>query len=267
MLKQVRFIGQAHGGDQRWFQFDEAGNAFSTLADPPWDGVTGYPGYIGHGYQHNTIDPATGDDYYLFTNSGDMQRRNRAGSTWMEVTGAATSGNAIAGAIEWLPSIGTQGGIVRAYAESVQRWDKAANSWSTVTSSLANPDNHRFAVRSIPHNLVLFGGGNGNSSALWSVGPTGGITSRAACPIGMGVTIGITVCCPTSGDLLVFGTGTARQYDVPSDTWSTLSLSGAPTFPTINSGHKVLAVPVPAYGVVMFIFGGSADVWLYKHSS
>lgn len=57
--KQVRFIGQAHGGDQRYHQYDEATNTFSNLTDPSWDGVIGYPGYIGHGYQHNTIDPAT----------------------------------------------------------------------------------------------------------------------------------------------------------------------------------------------------------------
>jgi hypothetical protein len=265
--KQIRWIGQAHESRQDWYQYDEATNAFTVLADPPWDtGGSGFPGYLGHGYQHNTVDPATGDQFYRMTGGGTVRAFDRAVGTWSTLPSFQSSGNAIAGAIEWLPSIGTSGGLISALGEYVQRWDKAANSVSTISSSLPGPQNHRFAWHSIPNNIVLFGGGNGDSTSLYSIGASGGITTRADCPIGMGVTIGITVTCPASGDLLVFGSaGAAQQYDVPTDEWSTKSMSGAPSFGTIDADVRIIAMPVPAYGVIVFFFVQAEEVWVHKH--
>lgn len=268
ILKQVRWFGQGHEERQDWYCYDEATDTFSVLSDPPWDGGgSGDPGYLGHGYQHNTIDPATGDDYYRMTGSATVRRLDRVAGTWGTIASHQTSGNAIAGALEWLPSIGSAGGTISFYGQYVERWDKAAASVSTVSSSIANPQNHTFAWRSIPNDLVLFGGGNGDSNALYSIGPSGGITTRADCPISMGVTIGITVTCPVSGDLLVFGSaGAARQYDVAGDSWSAKDMTGAPSFGTIDADVRIIAVPVPAYGVIVFFFCQASQVWVHKHA-
>jgi hypothetical protein len=65
--------------------------------------------------------------------------------------------------------------------------------------------------------------------------------------------------------MLVFdGNGSAFQFN--GSTWSALSMAGAPSFGSVNSGSKIIAVPVAAHGVVLFLFGGSPAVWLYKHA-
>lgn len=265
VARQVRFFGQGHYDDQRWVLFDEATNTFSMLSDPPWDdGGSSQPSYIGHGYQHNTIDPVTGDDYYRMLD-GVVQRYDRSTETWSELTGPA-SGSAVAGAIEWLPSIGSAGGLVAHVGEYLSRWDANADSWSSVSSTLTPAANHSIAHYSTPNDCVVLGGGN-DKLKLWKVGPSGDVTALTDCPIAVGVTTAVTACCPVSGDLLVIGgDSSARVLDVSGDSWSTLSLTGAPAFGTVSSSSRIIAVQLDAYGVVMFIFGAAAEVWLYKHA-
>ncbi len=262
--KQVRFIGQAHGGDQRFHQYDETSNTFTNLADPPWDGVVGYPGYLGHGYQHNAVDPATGDFYYHEYNSTIVHRLTRASGTWSRLTSPNTE---ITGGLEWLPSIGSQGGLILLLGRSCHRWDKATNSWSTPASStLTGLTYHTVAVRSVPNNVVIIGGGNGGRK-LWKIGGTGGATAIPDCPTSIGIGSSITTACPVSGNLLVIGSNSdAHKFNVSSNSWSSLSMSGAPSFGDVGSGSHVIAVPRPAYGVIMFVFGRSPAAWLYKHA-
>lgn len=264
--KQVRFIGHAHYGDQRFHQYDEATNTFSNLADPPWDGGgTGQPNYIGHGYQHNAVDPATGDLYYRLYNAPEVFRLNRATGVWSEIARAPNT--EITGGLEWLPSIGTQGGLILLLGRSCHRWDKASNTWSTPVNAALSPlTYHTVAVRSVPNNVVIVGGGNGGRK-LWKIGATGGATAIPDCPTGVGITQSITTACPVSGNLLVIGGNSdAYKFNVSSNSWSSLSMAGAPSFGDVNSGSMIIAVPMPAYGVVMFIFGRSPSAWLYKHA-
>lgn len=265
VARQVRFFGQGHYDDQRWVCFDEAANAFSILADPAWDdGGSGAPSFIGHGYHHNAIDPATGDDYYRMLN-GVVKRYARSGPTWSDLAGPE-SGSAVAGAIEWLPSIGSAGGLVAHVGEQLSRWDKAAASWTSVSSGLTPAANHSIAHYSAPNDCVVLGGGN-DKVKLWKVGPSGSPVALTDCPIAISVTTAVTACCPVSGDLLVIGgDASARVLDVGADSWATLSLTGAPSFGTVSSSSRIIAVPLALHGVVMFIFGAAAKAWLYKHA-
>lgn len=53
----------------------------------------------------------------------------------------------ITGAIEWLPEIGTQGGLIAYFGTSLYRWDKALNSWSTPENgTLTGQNYHTVAV-------------------------------------------------------------------------------------------------------------------------
>jgi len=264
--KQVRFIGQAHYGDQRYHQYDEATNTWSNLTDPPWDtGGSSYPSYLGHGYQHNAIDPATGDFYYQHYNSSTIRRLRRATGVWDTI--ASHPIDSITGGLEWLPSIGTQGGLILHLGQSCHRWDKATNTWSTpANNTLAGQSYHTVAVRSVPNSMVLFGGGNG-SARLWKIGASGGVTACPDCPGNMGIGSSITTACPVSGDLLVIrGSADVSRFSIASNAWASLTFSGAPAFGPVASGSKIVAVPIAAYGVIMFLFGGTPAVWLYKHA-
>lgn len=264
--RQVRLIGQAHLEDQRWHQYDEATNTWSNLADPPWDdGGSGQPSYIGHGYQHNAVDPATGDQYYRRYNSSDVRRLTRSSNTWGQT--AAAPNTEIAGGLEWLPTIGSQGGLVLHIGTSVHRWDKAGDSWTTpANGTLTGQAYHCVAVRSVPNGVVLFGGGNG-SAKLWKVNGSGTVTACADCPITFGIGQTITTADPVSGDLLVIASNSvAHKYSVAGNSWSALSMTGAPSFGTVGSGSRIIAVPMPAYGAILFLFGATPAVWLYKHA-
>lgn len=275
--RQIRFIGAGHLTDLRWHQYDEDTNTWSVLVDPPWDGGSpessaAQPGNGGaapfnfHGYQNNAMDPVTGDQFVRrFGGSGTIHRYTRATNTWTTLA-AQGSGSFGVGATEWLPTIGSQGGLITLQYDTVQRWDKQAGTFSNFTIPVPR-ENHPIAVRSVPNNIVLFGGGD-NGNNLYSMSATGGITTRTSCPIGMGVTRSVTTACPVSGDLIVIGgSGNARKYNVATDTWSTLTLTGVPAaMPAVIADTTyVMAIPITSYGVIAFLFPSSPQMWLYKH--
>lgn len=262
--RQVRFIGHAHYADQRFHQYDEATNTFSNLPDPPWDdGGSMAPSYIGHGYQHNALDPATGDLFYRLFNSTEVHHLRRMTNQWVLLPPAPNS--SITGGLEWLSSIGTQGGLILQLGTSVHRWDKAANTWTTpVNNMLTGQTYHTVAVASVPHQVVLVGGG---SRKLWKIGATGGATPIPDSPVSVGISSSVTTACPVSGDLLVFGGASNAQFDVAGNTWSSLSVPAGPPFgAALSAGSHIVATPIAPYGVILFVFGNDAVVWVYKHS-
>lgn len=264
--KQIRFFGQAHYDDQRFIQYDEAGNAWSVLVDPPWDdGGSSTPSFIGHGYQHNTIDPITGDQYYARFNDTTIHRREFATGSWTTLTRPAQGD--ITGAIEWLPEIGAAGGLICHFGTYCQRWDKAANSWTTPESgTLTGQLYHTVAVRSVPNSVVVFGGGNGSRN-FWKIGASGGATAVVDCPIDAGIGSAVVTACPVSGDVIVIGgNSSCAALDVAAGTWSTFSLdASAPSFGTISTGSGVIATSIPTYGVISFLLRTGAH-WLFKYS-
>lgn len=262
--KQIRFIGQSHYGDQRWHQYDESANTWSNLSDPAWDtGGGSYPGFLGHGYQHNTVDPATGDFYYRQYNKTAPRWFQRSSGVWTQLP--ASRAPSIAGGLEWLPSIGSQGGLVLHDTNEVQRWDKATDTWTQFTGLSGAGGYHNTANRSIPHSVVLIGGGNG-SAKLWKIGGSGGPVPCTDCPVTFGVGQSITTADPVSGDLLVIkSNSSAFQYSVASNSWSAMNMSGAPSFGTVTAGSKIIAIPIPNSGIIMFLFSDATRVYLYKH--
>jgi hypothetical protein len=262
--KQIRFIGQSHYGDQRWHSYDEPSNTWATLPDPPWDtGGAAYPNFIGHGYQHNTVDPATGDFFYRQFGATQPRAFQRSTGTWSQLP--ASQATSIAGGLEWLPSIGAQGGLILHAGSEVHRWDKAANAWTRFTGLSGAGPYHNTALRSVPHGVCLLGGGN-NSNKLWKIAGSAGPVSCADSPETFGIGQSITTADPVSGDLIIIKSNSAAYgYSVTSNTWYAMNMANAPVFGAINSGSKIMAIPIAAYGVVMFLFGNAAKVYLYKH--
>src|SRR5262249_39809937 len=67
--KQVLYYGGSHGGTvQRFVQYDDAANAWSSLPLPP-------PALLGssHSYEHNAIDPVHRKYFYVERGSREVQ--------------------------------------------------------------------------------------------------------------------------------------------------------------------------------------------------
>lgn len=268
---QVRLLASAHNGDHRYFQYSESNNAFSILPDPPWDTAGAGALWIGHGYQHNAMDPTTGDHYYARFGNSAVQRLTRATGVWDTLpVGRTTTGAAGTCAIEWLPTIGTQGGLVCLVYDTVSIWNKATQVW-TVVGNVTPRGEHPVAWRSAPQNLVIVGGGNAGGQ-MWSVNASGTVTARATCPnnLGFHVNAGLSSVCPVSGDVIsINGDNSAYKYSHATNAWTALSLSGAPSFGpagTMGPGARHFGVPIPTYGVIMVFFGNSSEIWIYKHA-
>lgn len=260
IYKQIRFIGNGHLEELRWHQYDEGTNTWSNLSPPSW-----YPGggVFEHGYQHNTIDPATGDQYYRSFNDTQIRHYNRATGVWANLPDSGAM--EIAGGIEWLPTIGTSGGLVFHVGTNVRYWNKATNTWSTASTSLSGAgDYHNAAVLNRVTNEVYFGGGNG-SVKTWKINGSGTLTAQADASAGYGIGSAITTACPTSGNMLIFrGGGVAYRFNGTS--WASISMTGAPSFSAVDAGSKIVAIPIAAHGVIMFLLGGTPAVWLYRHA-
>lgn len=268
--KQMRFTGQGHQQDQKNYLWDWATNVFSTQPDWPWDTT---PAVIpdGHAYNHNTMDPTTGDYVYWGYNGTTGRLWARSTNTWSDLTRPG-AGQIPSAGVEWLPSIGSAGGLIVHQGTSCYRWDRAANTWSTPENgTLTGQTYHTVAVRSIPNALVFFGG---NSVRAWKIGATGGATALPDCPAEFGVATGLTTACPVSGEILVIrgNTGGSKLTGIASSpAWSALTFSGAPSIfggvvdPVAGAGG-VLACQLQGLGVIAFLAKGPAQIWLYKHA-
>lgn len=290
--RQVRFISKAHQGDQRYIQYDCDSNAWSLLPDAPWDdgdpptsadgSVGGATSFLGHGYQHNTIDPATGDLYFRRYNTGIVWHEAAATGVWTQLP--SFSSHTLSGVLEWVPGIGTQGGLMMADEDYVHRWDKAANTWTTL-SRVASQGRDCKGAYSAPNELFVWGGGHngsGGGQLMWSHTATSTTpTQRASAPYQLYTHVDVTTVCPVSGDLLVMwapdrfysfapASGTTGAYP---GTWTLLTspyLAGGPldsvVQPTAGEMKRTVACPISTYGVVMYLFAISEQMWLYKHA-
>lgn len=274
--RQVRFFGQAHLGDQRWFQYDEESNAFSVLADPPWDdgdSAGGSPSWqYGHGYQGNTVDPASGDQYFRRYSASFAYSLNRQANSWSQT--ASASGwdgiNGTAGGIEWLPTIGAAGGLVLWCRAQLYTWNKATNTWTRRTSPFPTDYGvHNIAQRNFAADFVYVGGGDG-SSGLAKVLGSGASSALAPCPVQYGINNAVTTTCPRTGELIVIkGNSSAFKYNPTTNSWAGLSMAGAPAIfgGSVGAAAGVIAVPVPAYGVIAFFATiGTQQAWIYRHA-
>jgi hypothetical protein len=124
---------------------------------------------------------------------------------------------------------------------------------------------HPVAEYNPVHNIVIFGGGDGNNQ-LYKIDVNEKITALAPSPavVGCHPSSGILTVDPVSGHYLhMNGDGRFFQYDVVSDVWTELGTSLP--FSNINN---TIASPVSTYGVIMVVAFNweNSKIWLYKHA-
>lgn len=261
---EVGFIGKRDGTEAyHWLVYDEAGNSWSNSRALWSSGTT-----LGHGYDQNTIDPATGDVYFR---DWDNTIRKYSGS-WTSFSGPTTT--EVAGGLAWFPGVG----LCYADGRGLQKYSDG--SWSALQTR-NDGSYHDFAEYNSTANVLIFGGGN--SSAYYKCTSGGTVTSIASPPYTLGSAAsgphGLVVSDPNSDRLIAWNYGTDwRQYDIGDDAWTTLTQSSGDGsspqtgLPNLSAGasNSVVVCPVPDYGVILFIqYLGSgstpAGVWVYKH--
>jgi len=276
VAKRFLFMGGAHGDPWRakFIRYTDSTNTWEEiLPRETWSDA--------HGYDHNAVDPATGDFYHRAYGSGQVHKYSAATSTWSALPpidpNLAYVQNCC-GALEYFPEMGGLVFAIGGYGEAVF-FNATTGQWRKLNgANLPMGAYHNFAEYNPVHKVVIFGGGNEDpnipgdqSVALYKLDQTGTITRMADAPLGLGVMQTISTLDPVSGDHLFFGNGdTFYSYDVTADRW-TLRGGAIPIFsPSFNPQvFGIVAAPVSTYGVTMFVkwYWNQSKAYLYKHAA
>lgn len=264
--KEIGFIGKMEGANPyHWLVYNETANTWSN-SRAVWSSANA----TGHGYDHNTIDPATGTIYHRQYNSDSVHVWNGSWSDTATWSGSYT----IVGGLSWFPGVGL------IYNDGATLKRLSGGSWSNL-QSFGGDSYHDFSEYNSTANALIFGGGNTSPYRKMTSNLT--VSSIASPPftIGSGATQAIAVSDPLSDRVIARDatSGAWSAYDISADTWTTLTQSsgsgaspqtGTPNL-SIDTELSVIGCPVPEYGILVFIqYKGSgataADVWVYKHS-
>lgn len=265
--REIGFIGKRSGPNPyHWLVYDENANVW-TNNRPVWDTDR----YFGHGYDHNAFDAETGTLYFRVFNSRTIRVWDGQWSTlppWSKRTNSV-------GGLSWFPGVGLM------YNDGMRLLRYSSGVWSEVDYFGGN-SYHDISEYNSVANVLIFG--SGNSSPLRKMTADLRITAVASPPfnIGSGSRQGVCISDPNSATLIAYQKGSKNwaMYDINSDKWTPLAQSsgdgsepqlGTPNLAGDSVGRSVIGVPIPKYGVMMFIqYRGAgsrqADVWLYRHS-
>jgi hypothetical protein len=271
------YVGSDHEfrrGARRFVTYSALTNAWRVMPSAEWIDAG-----MGHGYDHNAINPAKGIFYHFPYGSGRrvVHAYDIAKGEWSDLPPLNPPEYlTVAAGVEYFPEMGglfvanCQGGSAYLFKDETRQW-------VTLAKDLPKTSYHAFAEYSPMHKVMIFGGGGGGDPArlLLKCDADGKITRLKDAPFPLGVRNTIIVADPVSGDFLVFTRrGEFYVYDVAKDAWTRQEGEAPPIFsPTRVAEDKVWhvnATPVSNYGVVMFVKYYSASqsrawVYLYKH--
>ncbi|HEX6706132.1 MAG TPA: hypothetical protein VF169_15325, partial [Albitalea sp.] len=151
LTREMHFIGKGHYRELKHISYGEATNKWVKEANPywtcgaPWSNCLG----MGHGYEHTTINPATGDIFARVFNSTEVYRWTRSTKTWTKLPAAPNPTIAIG--LEYFPELG---GVVLAGGGSAYLYKESTNSWSTLATGLSMGPYHNIAIYNPVHKIV-----------------------------------------------------------------------------------------------------------------
>ena len=268
--REIQFLGKGCCGQLfKFITYTESTDHWVQEPKPYWD-CSPSDTCRGHGFEHSTIDPATGNVYWRQSASDTIYKWTRATKTWSLLPTAPNP--TVAVGIEWFPELG---GFVLAGSGQLHLYRESTGKWTQLASNLPMGDYHNVASYNPIHHVVIFGGGNGSSN-LYKLDSSLKITPIQNAPVNVGILASVFTVDPASGrHLLLSSAGSAYQYDVPSNTWSTVNTSGMPPEFWTPDPDKILfriGVPISSYGVIAFLttwYGSDSGtrLYLYKHAS
>jgi len=290
LTKVIEIIGMDHNYPAlRHVRYDVATNQFILVADDAGLGQA-------HGYDHNTVNPYTGDLYHRLYGLGSMSARKKVlgASSFVDIPSVAAYGQVAIGACWWAgPFVGggSQGsfmifnsgnavgssndGQILAYNPVTNTWfynqeGKAPNYGSGSTY-------HSVIEYSLIKNVAVYGGGNVAPDRLWRISSDGSVLAMPNVPSGKGVGIqqGLLVDEPVTGNFLLLSAG--ELWELNPDGLGTWTQQTGARIPPSGVGIpgpdpltrvSIITSSIPDYGVVAFITQPSqtgAAFYLYKH--
>ncbi len=286
----VEIIGMDHGYPSlRHVRYVEATNRFVLVADNAGLGAA-------HGYDHNAVNPYTGDLYHRvysgFSGHISSRRKVLGADAFTDLPDLTTTDQVAIGACWWsghFVGAGAQGafmlfnsgnstggasdGVIAAFDPLTDKWfyneaGKAPFYGSGYTY-------HSVIEYSEKLNVAVYGGGNVAPRKLWRLNEDGSFVTMPDVPTGKAVGIqgGLLVDEPVTGHFLLLSAGELWELDPTGDgQWSQLGGSSTPPaavgIPGPTNPVAVIVSSIPDYGVVMVITQPSqngGNVYLYKH--
>jgi len=294
--KVIEIVGMDHDwGMQRHVRYSVASNSFVVVAADDGAGTQ-----TQHGYDHNTVNPFTGDLYHRmysgFTGTISARRKLLNTSNFVDIPSIAASDQVAIGATWWSgPFVGggSQGSFMlfnsgnalgNANDGQILAYNPLTNSWfynqqgkaPNYDSTAGGNTYHSVMEYSAQKNVAVYGGGNAAPNKLWRLNSDGSFIAMPDVPDGKGVGIqqGLLVNDPVSGNFLLLSGGELWELDPSgSGTWTqqtgTRMPPGGVGVPGPGSNPEaVIASSIPDYGVVAFITQPGhtgATFYLYKH--
>jgi len=275
----------------RHVRYDVATNQFVVVA-----ANAGIP-TLGHGYDHNTVNPYTGDFYHRLYSafSGTISVRVKAlgAPSFGGIPGMSDQIEQVAiGTAWWSGSFtgsGAQGALVVFNSGNstggpndghIAAFNPLTNSWFFSRTGMApnygsGSTYHSVIEYSPIKNVAVYGGGNVAGNRLWRLNSDGSFTTMPNVPPGKGVGMqqGLLVNEPITGNFLLLSGGELWELDPSgSGTWTQQTGTRNPPSgvgrPGPGSPEAIIASSISDYGVIAFITQPSSTggtFYLYKH--
>jgi hypothetical protein len=260
--RQVLFLGGPHSGQGKFLVYDEASNTWRQEADPPPETLL-----LTHTYDHNTINPGTGELYFRPYLRPQIWKYKIAAKEWSKLTTIPQQEYNCCGAIEYFSD---RDGILFVGKNEAAFYDLRKGSWSTSRTAIKTGPYHSTAEYSPPAKVVIFGGGS-TVNTVYRMDASGGVAQMGDSPYPLDSGgHAIFTADPTSPRFLLFGeNGTFYVYDPMADRWE-LQKERPPFFDVGPYGPVScsIAIPISTHGVVMFVTYSASrpTVFLYKPS-
>jgi chitodextrinase len=284
--KVIEIIGMDHNwpAGLRHVRFDVATNSFVFIED----GIDGTN--IAHGYDHNTLNPNTGDIYHRvysgFTGTISSKVERLGVTGFVSIPSVSASDQVAIGTSYWSgPFIGggAQGSFMifnsgNAIGNSndgqILAYDPVKNTWFFNKEGMApnyggGATYHSVMEYSAIKNVAVYGGGDAAPTKLWRLNANGSFTVMPNTPgvTEVGIQRGNLVNDPVSGNFLLLSSGQLWELNPDgAGTWTQLASPpagvGDPGFPT-----AVISSSISDYGVVAYITQPSqtgGTFYLYK---
>ena len=293
--RAIEILAEDHNwGAVRYAQYDERGNRFVLVTAD-----AGFGTNTQHGYDHNSVNPSTGDYYYRPAWIGDphivvKKKLLSSATTFTDLPLLPTNYEQIAIASTWWSGAflgaGNQGCLMifnsgdafgNAMDGQIAAYDPLSDSWFYNQHGMAplfgtnGSTYHSVMEYSAPHNVAVYGGGNAQPTRLWRLSSDASFTEMPEVPPGkaVGVQRGNLVADPVSGNFLLLSAGELWELDPSgSGTWTAQTGGRVPPsgvgVPGPNNPEGVISSAIADYGVVVYVTQSSRNggtFYVYKH--